>query len=285
MRVIIDSNQLRSEALRAYLAKSRSNFAVLTDYASMEAHKGDTLASIYKSMSILCDFPMQVIVLKGTRSACGLRGRLAGLQRRLIDEEQTAGFATYAKYLRQAQKGNIHFQNQLLDLGREATAHLSRMLADAETTGAVVDDIAKLYSKDERRAIRLGGNYSSAMIDKAINNIMQIAAIAFRNHPNVRSAPSYAELPNTFIFRAALCTYLLVLEWGARGGANDAALAKLRNDFVDMTFAAYATYFDGLMTADAKVARIHGDARVWLMALFGCELPSGLGHGHQLHDA
>ncbi len=31
MRLIIDSNQLQSEALRAYLAKSKSNFAVLTE--------------------------------------------------------------------------------------------------------------------------------------------------------------------------------------------------------------------------------------------------------------
>ncbi len=69
MRLIIDSNQLQSEALRAYLAKSKSNFAVLTDYASMEAYKGDTLVSIYKSMATLCDFPTQVIVLKGTRKS------------------------------------------------------------------------------------------------------------------------------------------------------------------------------------------------------------------------
>jgi hypothetical protein len=33
-----------------------------------------------------------------------------------------------------------------------------------------------------------------------------------------------------------------------------------------MNFAAYATYFDGLLSADAKIRRIHAEVRIWLMA-------------------
>src|SRR6266851_566608 len=88
-RMVVDSNVLQSDLLRAYLSKSSDNFAVLTDYAAMEAYKGDTLASIFKSMAILADFPRQVIVLKTTGVLCGLSGRRAGLQRRMIDDEQT----------------------------------------------------------------------------------------------------------------------------------------------------------------------------------------------------
>lgn len=277
MKLIIDSNQLQSETLTKYLAKSKSNLAVLTDYAAMEAHKGDTLASIYKSMAVLCEFPEQVIVLKNTRRACGLRGRPAGLQRRLIDETQTAEFPHYVNQLRQAQSGDRAIERQLLETGLAATAHLDRMLVDAQSTGAVIDDIAKGYSKDERQAIRLGEKYSRAMIDKTIAGILYIARMTFDEHPNAFFLPSYAELPNTFIFRTGLCTYLLALEWASKGGARNANPSTFRNDFVDMNFAAFATYFDGLMTADAKVHRIHKEARVWLMALFGCELPSGEG--------
>ena len=278
MKIVIDSNRLQSKELRDYLEKASSNFAVLIDYAAMEAYKGDTLASIYKSMAIVSDFPDQVIVLKGTRAVCGLKGRKAGLQRRLIDEGQSAEFSMYADHLRQAKAGNTGLQKQLLDHGKEATAHLDRMLSDAETTGAVIDDIAKMYSKDERRAIRLGENYSSSLVDKTVKNIFQIAATVYRDHPDARTRPTYAELPNTYIFRVSLCTYLLALEWGALGGAKDAAATKLRNDFVDMSFAAYATYFDGLMTDDAKVRRIHQEARLWLIALFESQFPSGLGY-------
>ena len=279
MKLIVDSNQLQSAKLRTYLAKSKSNYAVLTDYAAMEAHKGNTLASIYKSMAILSDFPDQVIVLKSTRAASGLRGRRAGLQRRLIDETQTKDFPRYISHLRQAQRGDRRLEQQLLDLGTEATSHLDRMLADAQTTGATIDDIAKLYSREERTAIRLGHDYPSTFVDKTIKNVMRIAGQAFGEHPNVTSIPTCAELPNTYIFRVALCTYLLALEWGANGGARNVAPTKLRNDFVDMNFAAYATYFDGLLSADAKVQRIHVKARIWLMALFDCDLPGGFGYG------
>ena len=88
MRKVVDSNQLQSDALRSYLSQSKQNFAVLTDYAAMEAYKGDTLVSIYKSMEILTAFPDQVIVLKNTLVTCGLSGRGSGLQRRLIDRSR-----------------------------------------------------------------------------------------------------------------------------------------------------------------------------------------------------
>src|SRR5208283_5895624 len=61
-RMVVDSNALQSPVLRDYLSKSIDNRAVLTDYASMEAYKGNTLVSIFRSMALLADFPRQVIV-------------------------------------------------------------------------------------------------------------------------------------------------------------------------------------------------------------------------------
>ena len=276
MRKVIDSNQLQSKLLYNFLSASTKNFAVLTDYVAMEAYKGDTLASIYKSMEILCDFPLQVIVLKNTRAACGLSGRGSGLQRRLIDEPQTSEFPLYARNLQAAKRGNLALQRQLLDHGKEATAHLERMLADAGNSGAAMEDIAAMHSKEERSTIRTGKPYSTELVNRTVQNVIRISGSLFASHPNVRNRPTFEELPNTFIFRAALCTYLLALEWGARGGVRDASPTKLRNDFVDMNFAAYSTYFDGLMSADAKVSRIHQEARIWLSALFGSHMHGGL---------
>jgi hypothetical protein len=150
------------------------------------------------------------------------------------------------------------------------------MLVDANDSAAFINQVSKLYSKEERADVRNGENLSPAAVDKTIRHVLQIAGQLFHRHPDVKSTPKYSELGNTFIFRAALGTYLLVVDWAARGGAADAAPAKLRNDFVDMMFAAYATYFDGLFTSDAKVHRLHGELRLWLTALVGCELPGGL---------
>ena len=85
VRKVVDTNQLRDSDLRNYLARSTSNFAVLTDYTMMEAYKGETFSNFFSSMEILIDFPDQVIALKNTGRVCGLSGRQAGLQRRLIN--------------------------------------------------------------------------------------------------------------------------------------------------------------------------------------------------------
>ena len=268
MRKVVDSNQLQSECLRSYLAESNANFAILTDYAAMEAYKGETLVSIYKSMRVVSEFPAQMIVLKNTRIACGLSGKCSNLQGRLIDKRQTQEFKVYARSLREAKQGNPSLQYQILEYGKEATKHLERMLNDARTIGAVFDEIARTYTKEERRLIRDGKIYTPALADKIVRNVLYIAGELFRNHPDVQRLPTYEELPGTFIFRAALCTYLLALERGALGGANSTSPAKLRNDMVDMNFAAYGTFFDGVLSADARVLHIHEQARLFLTSLF-----------------
>lgn len=247
--------------------------AVLTDYAAMEAHKGDTLISIFRSMEVLCDFPDQVLVLKSTRVACGLRGRSAGLQRRLIDERQSREFPAYVRSLLSAKKGDPRFLRAILDHGRNATAHIDQILQDAETIGQAIEAISQLHTKEERAAYRNNGEFPPGMVDKVVKNVMHVAGSLFANHPNINRWPSYAELPNTFIFRYSLCMYLLALDWAAMGGVENASSEKLRNDAIDMNFAAYGTYFDGLLTSDSKAARIHQEAGIWLSALFDCRIP------------
>jgi hypothetical protein len=273
MRKLIDSNQLQAEALNRYLAASPSNTAVLCDYAAMEAHKGDTLTSIFRSMNILSDYPSQVVVLKSTRLVCGLRGRSAGLQRRMIDEAATSEFRDYVSALKAARNGDLKLRGQLLKCGRDADVHLQKMLADAETVAQAFEEITAVYSKTERAIVRAGQPYSDKMVDRVIQDVIAISGILWGAHPSVKHRPTFEELPNTFIFRTALCTYLLALDWTANGGAQNASPVKLRNDLVDMHFAAYGTYFDGLLSADAKVGRIYTEACIWLSALFRCAIP------------
>src|ERR1700748_3148563 len=117
MQQVIDSNFLQNEKLRDYLAASPGKQAVITDYAAMEAHKGDTLKSIYKSLGILCEFPEQVIILKSTTIACGVRGTDPDLREPLIDRDQTSGFPLYCRQLRAAQEGDLRLQQDILEHG------------------------------------------------------------------------------------------------------------------------------------------------------------------------
>jgi len=51
----------------------------------------------------------------------------------------------------------------------------------------------------------------------------------------------------------------------------------MRNDMIDMYVAAFATFFDGLMSTDKKACHLHREARLILMGAFDCTLPNDLG--------
>lgn len=264
MRKVVDSNFLQSSELRDYLSKSKKNYVVLTDYASMEAYKGDTISSIFKSMRILADYPKQVIVLKDTRTICGLSGRSLDREESMIDKKQTREFSLYCQRLLAAEHGEKWLQEQLSAHGRSADVQMDRMLADATTIAIGINDISKTYTNSELKKLRTCADYPDEIINKLRRHVLLMTAILFKNHPQTEEPPVTATLPNTFIFRSALCGYLSALEWIKVGGAKDCAAKKLRNDMVDINFSTYATYFDGLLSSDRKMTCIYEKA-TWLL--------------------
>jgi len=268
VRKVVDSNFLQTDELRKYLLKGVQNTVVLSDYAAMEAYKGETLASIFNSMRVLSEFPDQVVVLKSTQIVCSLSGHPAGLQKRLIDSSQTKGFNKYCKLLKQAQTGDNRHVHVLQEYGEEATRHLDLVQSDAERIPATISVISKTYSQSELRSLRTGKPLAQQTVDKILSSILQLAAFMFRDHPKVHKLPEYKYLSNTFIFRYALCVYLLSLDWISKGGAKGVKSATMRNDLVDMSYAAYATFFDGLLSADKKANRIYRSAHSLICTVF-----------------
>jgi hypothetical protein len=268
MRTVVDSNFLQSDRLRAYLSKSPAHIAVLTDYAAMEAHKADTLETLYRSMAILGEFPRQVIVLKGTQAVCALSGRTSGLQRRMIDQQQTRGFGEYCRHLAAARRGDLSIQAQLLELAWEARHQMERILGDMQEFGGAVEDLASTFNTNEIQIIRKGSPYTRAMAEKMMQQILMMARVLFDRHPRATKLPAPHELPNTFLFRSALCVYLLLKRWISVGGAHQAKPERLRNDMVDVNFAVFATYFDGFLTADRKIAEIYLETDWFLKHVF-----------------
>lgn len=155
------------------------------------------------------------------------------------------------------------------------------MLLDVRAMGAVFSEMAKNYTKQERQAVLLGDDFPPGFMDKAAKFVLGMVAYVLEQHPGRVRAPSFSELPNTFLFRCALGLYLLALDWVARSGYGGVRPERLRNDFVDVTFAVYASYFDGILSADEKLLRLHGELRAWLIGVFDCPLPSGSGYEWQ----
>ena len=263
MQWVVDSNFLQDPLLRGFLAKSKRNVAVLTDYAMMEAYKGETLQSIFKSMAILAEFPDQVIALKGTKEICGIRGRKAGLTRRLICQESTQEFREFANHVNEVLAGNAAPGSALVEHGRAASEHMEAILADAERMVVNFTAVAEIYTPEEIRTFRIREKPTSEMVRKTLAILHDLTLLFFKAHPHGIRRPREGEMVNTFLFRYALCCLMLVINWVRTGSQKDIKPEKLRNDFVDANFAALATYFDGLLTKDKKADALYNEA--WVM--------------------
>jgi len=276
MRKIVDRNFLQSPALRAYFTASRKNVVVLTDYVAMEAFKGNTLANISSATEVLAEFPTQVTVLKSTSSISQLKGRRCGFTRRMIDKDQTKGFPDWCENLVRAKGGDKELERQLLQAGKDADAHLNRMLDAQRTYAENLERVSDNYTELELKVLRTRKPISEEMSAKIFEHILNMAAVLFAAHPNISRLPPARELPYAFIFRYALAGYLVALGWIAAGGAKNVKPEKIRNDIVDAAYAAYATYFQGLLSDDRKANEIYGDAKFFLKLVLAVPPPPEL---------
>ena len=164
MRMVVDSNFMQREELRSYLAASTKNYAVLTDYAAMEAYKGNTLTSIFHSMAIVTEYPKQVIILKATSIICGLTGREAASQEALIDKSLTRGSPGILPSPHRRKRRRSISPTAAFEHGFEATAHLERWLQDMGTVSSSFEQmmtfISKTHSPAELKILRRRENYA-----------------------------------------------------------------------------------------------------------------------------
>lgn len=267
MRMVVDTNYLTSPKLRDYLSEP-SNFAVLSDYVFIEALQGDSPTSILKTMTILAEHPKQVIVTKGIEALCILktRRRSRGLQRRLIDRNETSGFSAWCKNLKGAAAGDQARERQLQEMRQHAAAHLNFMLWNMETYAANLKEHEKKYTQAELTILRTGQPYTPELTNKLVDNILDLAEAFSAAHGAPK--PPLLRLPNAYIFRFAICAHILTLKRIANGGAPGGNPANFRNDSIDASFAAFATYFDGLLTEDAKPIDVHRNARFLVKYFF-----------------
>jgi hypothetical protein len=259
---------LQSPVLHRYLSASASNYAVLPDFVSIEAYKIGSIDRILERWEVLSRFPKQVIVLKGTSKICGLRGRASGLQRRLIDDKQTAGFGGFCAGLKLARAGDVRYGHELMRLGVAAKVEIDKLSAVVPAIIATRRALVSGYTEGERRAIRVGKTPSESLKAKIVRNVLELAALVYRGHPSVTSSPSSLDdLSNRYIFRYALAVHVWLLDWVFDGCMDGSNADRIRNDFVDLHVATYATYFDGPMTADEKLSRIYEAARDLLIGI------------------
>jgi hypothetical protein len=270
MRRVLDANCFQDPLLDEYLRSSTDNFVVFTDFACMETYKPASVANIYKSIQVAARYPAQVLVLKPTPEIIRLQDRDPHLgPDEFVDVEQTKGFAKFCEGVRRAAGGDKWFERQVLGFRREALRHFDRMLSDAEGYGDSIAAVRGSLTAEHVRALRERAPLSPGDGQKMIEMILWIAGILFRDHPEVTRLPKpFSAARKTHIFRIALANYVLAARWIGDGGAVGVKSERLRNDIVDMTYVAFATQFDGLLSRDKKMLELYEETRFILDEVF-----------------
>ncbi|QBM75886.1 hypothetical protein E2E30_08950 [Sphingomonas sp. AAP5] len=271
MRVVVDRCCMASQELRDFLSLAPDNIAVLTDYAAIEAFKGDTLENIQSAWTVLRDFPAQMIALKDTRSAALVDPRAAGIANRMINKKETKALENFSRVIDSAQSGNRRTQKQLLQRGKWAQDHLDRMLAKSAHMRSSIEAFCSHFTPDELKRMRRLEQWSGATALKFMQVAIDETAKSFDAHPDKLRWPGSDHRFNHFLFRHTIAYMIYVMEL-VRKGAIDRKAAIVRNDAVDVVNVTFATYFDGFMTDDERAGNTHNLTR-YLLDQVGARVP------------
>ena len=116
-----------------------------------------------------------------------------------------------------------------------------------------------------KRIIQACGRVCRSPTDHGVTYVLDgcFANLYRRHHARPRLPHRRARF-NGFIHRHALAALLYFLRWVREGSPLEKAAKKVRNDIVDVSFATYGSFFNGVMTDDAKVRELQMELRVVL---------------------
>jgi hypothetical protein len=197
----------------------------------------------------------------------GLKGKKKALKKRLTSGGGTRAFRKWCGTRARAAAGDVRFAKKILRRGEQATLQLADILANMAGFADNIRDATATFTDDELGILRSHEPVTDAIVLKILDGALRLAMTFFLLHPNGKKPPGAYDVPYSFIFRFALCAFLHALHWRVRGGAEDRLAERMRNDVIDVTYAAYGLCFDGLLSEDKLVREIYDNANV-MLALF-----------------
>ena len=254
MKKIIDASYLRNSRLKEYLREEKSNFILFTDYACMESFKGRSLTNISKSLEIASEYSEQVIILKNTGDvikedlACSIQNEL------FVDHDQTIGFREFCFEVKAASKGNSYLAKRLFEKSELASIEMENKKKYASLILKGIEEFNKELDQAFVHVLRSKQPWTSSEYDYIWRIVIELCTLLFEKHEQV---PNKYTFLKHYIFRYALSSYLLSLKWISEGGWHSYSHEKMRNDLIDMSYVAYATYFDGVLSDDKKINDIY----------------------------
>lgn len=229
----------------------------------MEMFKGSDAKCVRGRLELIAKFPQQIRVLKRTPEIALLDFKCSGLHNRFSDWKRTAELR---KYLRMV----FNDERAALDIALKQSATNSffeNLNGLFENHRESVAARIRRYPADELNRFRRGEVVSPAFVQSMVPDILLETREIFRVTNRETTLPN-GPIIFSFQFRYAVCIYVLVLKWAIDSGYQTVSTTKIRNDFLDAMYAAYGTFFDGVITEDKKLSEVYWGAKWLLKNLF-----------------
>ncbi len=261
LQKIIDQNYLRepNESLHIYLNKG--NQVVLTDFACMESYKGNSLINLKRSQEIISQYQKQVKILKGTQEVINLtKENIKAVRERLIDEDSTKDYGKFCHILNHLEERGYQDQyDDFMQKSHEANEFFKTKEKDTKKILKGIELNSKSYNSDELKMLRSKKELTKKLTDeflyKITKHIMILATMLMKKNNSM--IYDFDIVKGNYIFRYAAANYFLGLKWISDGGYQNISLNKFANDIIDMSYATYGTYFDGVLSKDVKLKQVY----------------------------
>jgi hypothetical protein len=265
-RVIVDSNMLQEAALRTYFLEAPDNFVVLPDFLWAEIYKQQSIAGLVAAFSVIRDFPDRLIALRSAGELAILDPRSTDLVEQMLFQNVPDKMRSTFKAVALAEHGTPWALEQLVERWSVASAQMDGMLEGAVDIVKSLPEVADIFTAEEKRRCRTSYNYTPVMMGKIFGAAEQIYEELMGGNifgEDVLQQYHY----DSYLYRYALAIIIYSLWWIRNGSQLPKRFDKARNDFIDLGFATYATYFDGFFTQDEKAHWMYSNLHGALKAL------------------
>jgi hypothetical protein len=273
MRVIIDTNALRTEELSQWLSASANHRAVITDYAWMEIYKGNEKIAIIESLKVLRNFPDQVLLLKGTKTVSAIDSRSPGYANAMILSKSKAKFDDTIKGLSFVERSSPVTVNSIQQHGKVAKEHFAKMEGVAEDLSSYLSAVDTVLGRGAISEIRGKNTLSPDFTQNFLLAVDYMYDGFIKRHPKKPRRMHGVHRINHFAWRYALAANLLTKRYVQDGSNLPSDESKIVNEITDATFAVYGTYFNGVMSSDAKLNQLYIELELILRRL-GARVPT-----------
>lgn len=272
---LADTNFLRDPRLHRYLRGSKTNKLAISDHVMMEAMKKDPEITVRKTFWIASQYPCQIVGLKGQRFSYS-RPIAGGRDiRNLFIKNDRDDFSEWYRHMSEAEI-NPDVRQYQRDWQADAIKVHDQVAQQVHGLEIVFRTIKETLTSDEISEIKSGQLTNESTQHKLVKHISGISQSLFERAgvTNVMRIRTLRQASNFFLFRYSICIVVLFFKFVENGNIAQAT-EKLVNHIVDMELAAEASYFNGILTNDRSVRRMHRLTRRMVSLLGGYVMTQG----------